>query len=176
MFATMSEPTEIAGGESTVIESGSELAIPITVRVLGVGMLGGLLGMVTMIPVLVGVPAALGLFRPDPIAEFVPLTELFGIEPTLALGLALFAAMGTVLLPMVFLVVGAYLPPEGPRYLRGVTFATIFWTGFVPAFMPEGPALVAGTFLVVSLVAHWVYGAVLAGVLDRTVGIPQHEV
>jgi hypothetical protein len=31
-------------------------------------------------------------------------------------------------------------------------------------------------FLVFSLLGHWVYGAALGYVLDRTTGIPQHEV
>ena len=172
----MSEPTEVAAGETTVAERTEESGIPITVKVLGLGMGGGLLGMLVMLPLLVGLPAALGLFSAEPVVEFVPLTGLLGIEPTLALGLALFVAGGTVLLPMVFLVVGAYLPPQEPRALRGATFATIFWTGFVPAFWPEGGALTVAAFLVVSLVSHWVYGVVLAGFLDRTVGIPQHEV
>lgn len=172
----MSEPTEVTAESASVVESPGGVAVPITVKVLGFGMAGGFLGMMAMLPVLVGVPLALGVFRPDPIVEFVPLTELLGIEPTLTLGLALFVAGGTVLLPMVFLVVGAYLPPEAPRYLRGAVFATIFWTGFVPAFWPEGSASTVGVFLVISLVAHWVYGVVLAGVLDRTVGIPQHRV
>ena len=173
----MSEQTEVAAGESTAFgESAEESAIPITVKVLGFAMGGGLLGMLVMLPLLVGLPAAVGLFSTDPVVEFVPLTGLLGIEPTLPLGLALFVAGGTVLLPMVFLVVGAYLPPEEPRALRGATFATIFWTGFVPAFWPEGGALVVAAFLVVSLVSHWVYGVVLAGVLDRTIGIPQHRV
>ncbi|WP_277553102.1 DUF6789 family protein [Halobaculum limi] len=171
----MSEPTEMTT-ESATVETPADVAVPITVKVLGFGMAAGLLGMLTMLPVLVGVPFALGVFRPDPIVEFVPLTGLLGIEPTLTLGLALFVAGGTVLLPMVFLVVGAYLPPRTPRYLRGATFATIFWTGFVPAFWPGGSALTVGVFLVISLVAHWVYGVVLASVLDRTVGIPQHKV
>ncbi|MFC7098631.1 DUF6789 family protein [Halobaculum marinum] len=172
----MSEPSEVAMRETTVTEQADELAIPITIKVLGVSMLGGLIGMVVMLPLLVGVPAALGLFSTDPIVAFVPLTGLLGFEPTLAIGLALFVAGGTVLLPMVFLVVGAYLPPASPRALRGATFATIFWTGFVPAFWPEGGTLTVLAYLVVSLVAHWLYGVVLAGVLDRTVGIPQHKV
>jgi hypothetical protein len=77
---------------------------------------------------------------------------------------------------VIFLVVGSFLPPREPRYLRGVTFATFFWTGFAPAFWPGQGAVVVGLFLVVSLAAHCVYGATLGYVLDRTTGIPQHEV
>jgi multicomponent Na+:H+ antiporter subunit D len=100
----------------------------------------------------------------------------FGIEPTASLGMILFGVGGTFVLPIIFLVVGSFLPPREPRYLRGVTFATFFWTGFAPAFWPGTGALSVGIFLVVSLVAHCVYGATLGFVLDRTTGIPQHEV
>lgn len=171
----MSQSTEVTRGESA-IESDADEAVVLTLRVLGSGMLAGLLGMILMLPVLVGVPVALGVFRTEPIAEFLPLLDYFGVQPTFELGITLFVAGGTVLLPMVFLVVGAYLPPENPRFVRGVTFGTIFWTGFVLAFWPGGTTVAVTVFLVVSLIAHWIYGGVLAGVVHRTIGIPQHDV
>lgn len=150
--------------------------VPITVRVVLSAMGGGLLGMVVMLPILVGIPALFGIFRTEPIAQFAPFLAHVGFERSLTLGVTLFVIGGTTILPLMFTVVGAFLPPEDPRYLRGVSFATIFWTGFILAFWPGGSALTIGLFLVVSLLAHWVYGAVLGGVLSRTTGIPQHAV
>jgi hypothetical protein len=139
-------------------------------------MAGGLFGTVLMLPVLVGVPQALGLFLTEPITRFAGFAAFFGMEPTATLGMIVFGIGGTFVLPLIFLVVGSFLPPRAPRYLRGVTFATFFWTGFAPAFWPDAGIVVVGLFLVFSLLAHWVYGATLGFVLDRTTGIPQHEV
>jgi MFS family permease len=154
----------------------SELGLPISARVVLMAMSGGLLGTVLMLPVLVGVPGALGLFLTDPVTRFAGFAAFFGIEPTATLGMVIFGIGGTFVLPLIFLVVGSFLPPREPRYLRGVTFATFFWTGFAPAFWPDAGALVIGVFLIVSLVGHCIYGATLGYVLDRTTGIPQHEV
>lgn len=162
--------------ESRQIESALEGEVPITVKVVLTSMGGGFLGMVLMLPVLVGLPIVFNLFRTDPIANFAPFITYFGVEPSLALGVGLFVIGGTTVLPLVFVVVGSFLPPESPRYVRGVTFATIFWLGFILAFWPGGDQLTVALFLLVSLLAHWVYGAVLGGFLSRTTGIPQHEV
>lgn len=171
----MSERT--SSNETIGIEESAIAAeIPITVRVVVTAMIGGLAGMILMLPLLVGIPAATGMFRTEPIAEFAPFLAHIGFERSLTLGVSLFVIGGTTILPLMFVVVGAYLPPEVPRYLRGVTFATIFWTGFVLAFWPGGSVLTIGLFLAVSLVAHWIYGAVLGVTLDRTTGIPQHDV
>lgn len=149
---------------------------PIGARHVLAAMGGGLLGTILMLPIAVGIPGILGVFTTDPLLEFAETGVFFGLTPSVALGAALFAVGGAVALPIVFLVAGAFLPPEGPRWLRGVSFATITWVGFTPAFWPGGDALTVATFLVASLVGHWVYGATLAGVLDRTTGIPQHRV
>jgi hypothetical protein len=139
-------------------------------------MAGGMTGTALMLPVLVGIPGLLGYFRTDPITDFAGTAAFFGIEPTLALGVVLFGFGGTVVLPLTFLVVGPFLPPETPRSFRGVTFATCFWIGFVTAFWPGGSAVTGVLFLVFSLLGHWTYGVTLGTVLDRTTGIPQHEV
>lgn len=164
---------------SIVVDDDSALGafdIPITGRIVFAAMSGGLLGTILMLPILVGVPNLLNLFRTNPITEFAGFGAFFGLEPSLELGIALFLIGGTVVLPLMFVVVGAFLPPRSPRFVRGATFATIFWTGFVPAFWPEGGALVVGIFLLVSLVSHWVYGLTLGYVLDHTTEIPQHNV
>lgn len=148
----------------------------ITGQVVIKAMAGGLAGTVLMLPVLVGVPGLLGFFQTQPITEFAGFAGFFGIEPTLPLGIALFGVGGTIVLPLMFVVVGSFLPPENPRFLRGATLATFAWFGFLPAFWPDGNPITVGLFVVFSLLAHWIYGVTLGYVLDRTTGIPQHEV
>ncbi|MFC4359770.1 DUF6789 family protein [Halobium salinum] len=174
MSGERGEPTPTR--QLTAEEQLDEYGIPITLRVVAVTMGGGLLGMVLMLPLLVGVPLALDLFRTEPIVEFSNFGLFIGIEPSIALGIALFIVGGTTVLPLVFLVLGAFLPPEEPRYVRGATYATIFWGGFLFAFWPGGSLLTLALFVVVSLVSHWVYGVTLGYVLHRTIGIPQHDV
>lgn len=159
--------------EGTVAET---LETIITGRVVVAAMSGGLAGTALMLPVLVGLPGLLGFFRTDPITDFAGVAAFIGIEPTLTLGVVLFGFGGTVVLPLVFLVIGSFLPPKTPRTLRGVTFATCFWIGFVTAFWPNQGAVTGGLFLVTSLLGHWIYGLTLGTVLCRTTGIPQHGV
>lgn len=170
--------SETPEAESVALEQPvlAEMGLPISAKVVLVSMAGGLLGTVLMLPVLVGIPQALGLFRTEPITQFAGFAAFFGIEPTAMLGMVVFGLGGTLVLPLIFLVVGSFLPPREPRYLRGATFATFFWTGFAPAFWPGTGMLAIAIFLVVSLVAHWIYGLTLGFVLDRTTGIPQHDV
>ena len=176
MRITMSGETTEDG--SIVVEDSpvGAFEIPITGRIVLAGMGGGLLGTVLMLPLLVGVPNLLNFFRTDPITDFAGFGAFFGLEPSVQLGVVLFLIGGTAVLPLMFVVVGAFLPPRSPRYVRGATFATLFWTGFVPAFWPGGSALTVALFLIVSLVSHWVYGLTLGYVLDRSTGIPQHRV
>lgn len=143
--------------------------------VAAMALAGGIAGTALMLPVLVGIPALLGLFRTQPITEFAGFAAFVGLTPSLGIGLLLFAAGGVVVIPLVFLVVGAFLPPKEPRYLRGVTVALFFWTGFL-SFWPSGDVLTVAAFLVFGLLGHVVYGLALGLVLDRTTGIPQHEV
>jgi MFS family permease len=166
---TMSEDAEVVSGlpvEETVI----------TRNVVAMAMSGGLAGTVLMLPIVVLIPQVLGVFETSPITDFAGFAAFFGVEPTVMLGATLFGLGGMVALPLVFLVFGAFLPPVEQRHLRGVTFGTIFWVGFALAFLPDGGAVTVGSFLVFSLLGHWVYGLMLGTALDRTTGIPQHEV
>jgi hypothetical protein len=163
--------------ESTQIERPAlEGDVPITVKVVLTATGSGIVGMVLMLPVLVGLPLLFDLFRTEPIAEFAPFIEFLGVQPSLTLGVSLFVLGGATVLPLMFVVVGSFLPPERPRYLRGVVFGTIFWPGFVLAFWPGGNQLTIALFILVSLLAHWIYGGALGVILSRTTGIPQHEV
>ncbi len=172
----------IMGGEQSETEalSGEEAAIPaevpITVRLILTAMVSGFIGMVAMLPVLAGVPIALDVFRPEPLVRFASFVSFFGIEPTLALGVGLFVAIGTIFLPVQFLVVGAYLPPESPRYARGITFALIYWMGFLLVFWPGGGLVAIGLFVIASFLYHVFYGLALGYFLDKWGEIPQHAV
>jgi phage shock protein PspC (stress-responsive transcriptional regulator) len=172
----MSGETSEAPTPAVDEELAESFEIPITGRVVLAAMGGGLLGTAAMLPVLVGVPSLLGLFRTGPVTRFAGFAEFFGIEPTVTLGIVLFALGGTIVLPLTFLVVGAFLPPETPRYLRGATFATAFWFGFLPGFWPSAGLLTTASYVLFSLAGHWVYGLTLGYVLTRTTGLPQHEV
>lgn len=168
--------TDSTSEAMAVPHAGHEMDREISPGVVLTAMGAGLAGMVAMLPILVGIPAAFNLFRTEPIADFAPFLEQIGVEPSLTLGVALFVVGGTTILPLMFVVVGMFLPPERPRYLSGVSFATIFWTGFILAFWPGGDGATITVFLVVSLLAHWVYGGVLGLIVERTVGIPEHDV
>jgi len=171
MSSETSEPP--AAVDEELVES---FEIPITGRVVFAAMGGGLLGTVAMLPVIVGIPGLLGLFRIEPVTRFAGFAEFFGLEPTVAFGVVLFLFGGTFVLPLTFLVVGAFLPPKSPRYFRGMTFATAFWAGFVPGFWPAAGLATTAAFLVFSLAGHLVYGLTLGYVLTSTTGIPQHDV
>lgn len=167
------ESEDALGPDGDVLD---ELGPPITGEVVLSAVIGGLVGMLAMLPILAGLPQLLGAFRAEPVVDFASIGLVVGLEPSLPLGVAVFAAAGMVVLPLLFVVAGAFLPPRAPPHVRGVTFATLMWTGFLLAFWPGGrwPTLVL--FLLLSLAAHWVYGYVLGWTVHRLVGIPEHDV
>lgn len=148
--------------------------IDITLRVVLTAFAGGAAGLLAMGPILFALPAFLRLFRAEPLVDLAALGRVLGLEPSVLLGVVVFAAGGIVGLPLLFVVAGAFLPPREPRAARGITFATIMWTGFVLAFWPGEYA--GAIFLGLSLAAHWVYGYVLGQVMQRFAYIPQHAV
>lgn len=152
----------------------AEVGLDITGRVVLASFVGGAAGLVAMAPVLIGLPALLGLFRAEPLIDVAELGRVLGLAPSVPLGLVVFALGGVVALPLLFVVVGAFLPPREPRTGRGVTFATIMWTGFVLAFWPGEPAGVI--FLGLSLAGHWIYGYALGWTMERLAYVPEHAV
>jgi hypothetical protein len=146
---------------------------PLSWRSIASGIGGGVAGVVAMLPVVVGVPVALGLFRLEGPQLF---STIVGGQPGAALGVAVFLAGGVVVVPLFFLVTATYLPPVRPAFARGITISSVTWSGFVVAFWPSGGLGVLGAFLVCTLVGHWVYGAVLGTTVHVLTGIPRHEV
>jgi len=151
-----------------------EASLDINLRVVLSAFAGGLVGMIAMAPLLIGLPAFLGLFEAGPLISVTDLGRVVGIEPSLPLGLAVLLAGGVVALPLLFTVAGSFLPPQEPRAARGVVFATIMWTGFVIAYWP-GPRN-AVLFGALSLAGHWVYGYALGGVMERLAYVPEHTI
>lgn len=146
---------------------------PLTLRAIASAIVGGIAGLVVMTPVIAGIPILLGVFQLDPLAEF---SNLIIAQADATLGLAFFVAGGAFMLPLFFVVTASFLPPRDPAYLRGATIATMFWVSFVFIFWPDASLYVNSLFVVVTLVAHWLYGAVLGLVMTRLTGIPEHRV
>jgi hypothetical protein len=162
-------PERAAVKESALQESGE----PITLRVVGSGIAGGIAGVAVMSPVIAGIPLLLDIFRLDSLATFA---EFVIADANAILGIAFFVAGGAVVLPLFFVVTATFLPPREPRYLRGATVSSMFWVSFVYIFWPGGGAFVNAVFVVVTLVGHWIYGITLGLVMQRLTGIPEHRV
>ncbi|MEM4780008.1 MAG: hypothetical protein QXG03_00355 [Halalkalicoccus sp.] len=96
------------------------------------------------------------------------LAEMVGSDSVL-LGLVLFFGGGMITWPLLYITLGQYLPGEGAA--RGMIFAAVLWLGFAPAFSSGvlgtgAPAVVQGRaglliYLLVTLFAHLIYGAIL---------------
>jgi hypothetical protein len=184
MASETPESEHVAGEEMSAAES-----IQVGPRLLLQAVAAGAVALAAMIPVLVGVPIAVGVFETDPITNFATIGSLFGlidlaalgtplgIDPALLFGSLLFAFGGIVFLPVQFLIVATFLPPATPRRYRGLTFSILWWAGFVAAFLPSGEGtLTVGLFIAVSIIAHLVYGLTLGTLLDHYAEIPEHTV
>lgn len=150
-----------------------ELDEPITPRVVLSSFAGGIVGLVAMAPVIAGIPIVLGVFQVGPLEAFA---RLVIADASATLGIAFFAVGGAFVLPLFFVVTASFLPPREPRWLRGVTISSLFWVSFVFVFWPGDSLVVNTTFVVVTLLAHWIYGGVLGLVMARLTGIPEHDV
>jgi hypothetical protein len=181
--------SETQDAESVPPEQASDSALTtdITLRLVGLSMVCGLIGMVVMLPLLAGVPVALGIFQAEPLIEFANIATFFGItpdligsvlgyDPRLVLGGLIFVFGGILFLPVQFLVVASFLPPETPRFVRGGTFAILWWFGFVFAFWPSGAVITIAAFVLLSFAAHLLYGLTMGYLITRWAAIPQHAV
>lgn len=166
----MAERTSDAAVEEQVAPEHED---PLTPRAVVSAMAGGVAGLVVMAPVIAGIPILLGVFQMEPLEQFA---NLVIADASGTLGAAFFVAGGAVVLPLFFVVTATFLPPREPRYARGATIATMFWVAFVYIFWPGAGLWVNSVFLVVTLVAHLLYGLVLGGVMQRLTGIPEHRV
>ncbi len=144
----------------------------IGIRELSVAGLSGLAGMIAMQPIF-GVATIIGVLDPSAFSEFA---NIVGYGLDFVGGVAIFVAGGVTVLPLLFITLGNYLPPAGSVPLRGVTYGTIVWTGFVIAFYTGQTGAALAIYIVMTLVNHWVYGAVLGLVYTRYASIAVYEV
>ncbi|WP_339103615.1 DUF6789 family protein [Haloterrigena salinisoli] len=126
----------------------------------GAGAAGGLVGTLLMTGVLL-VAVALGVFD---LESFADLATLVGLPANLALGYGLFLFAGMTVWPLLFLSLGEYLPGE-LTFITGLWYATVIASGFVIAFYTGQTGLELVTYLVFALLAHWIYGLGLAGMI-----------
>lgn len=131
----------------------------------------GLVGMVAMAPVL-GIAWLVGALQPS---AFAGLAEIVGLGPNFVVGALIFVLGGMVTLPLLFVSLAVFLPGRTVA-IRGLSYATIVWTGFVVAFYSGETGAMLALFLGITLVAHWVYGYVLGFLYDRYATIPIYDV
>ena len=145
---------EAVAGEST-----SEAANDVAAIVKGglLGVIAGGAGILAMSPIL----AVAVVFGVLDTASFSELAHLgLGRSDNVVLGYLIFAGGGMTTWPLLYAVLNNYLPGQ-LMVQSGVTFATIAWTGFLVAFYTGQSDLALVLYLLLTLVAHWVYGAVL---------------
>lgn len=126
-------------------------------------IVGGVVGttVMSMILAMIEVEAryAIGLFQA--IARFarVPGNQF--------LGFVIFALVGAIVWPLLFLGLERYLLPDSDPAVRGLLMGLILWIGFAVI----GRGSIGGVLLIVylafSLVAHLAYGFTLGAVYDR---------
>ncbi len=109
-------------------------------------------------------------FTPYRLQAHLTIAGFLGAPPNV--GLALFVATGVVVWPLVFFAVGQELAPDS-ELSRGIVLSLILWIAFAVAFFPTFDLGESMTFVLVSLLAHLVYGAVLGLSFDRLGG--QHR-
>lgn len=126
-----------------------------------IGAVAGAAGTVMLSAVLF-VALNLGTFDS---AAFGGLAELVGIGESVLVGYVIFFAGGMTTWPLLFVSLQEYLPGS-TLALRGVTFATVTWTGFLGAFYTGQSGLALAGYVVFSLVAHWAYGFTLGSVFE----------
>ncbi len=163
----MSNEPETQSSKEISRESGQ-----IGIRELSVASVSGLAGMIAMQPIF-GVATVLGVL--DPVA-FAGFANIVGYGLNFWGGVAIFVAGGVTVLPLLFITLGNYLPPSSSVPLRGVTYGTIVWTGFVIAFYTGQSGVALVVYLALTLSNHWIYGAVLGLVYTRYASIAVYEV
>lgn len=129
-----------------------------------IGAAGGLVGTALMMVVLL-FAESLGAFSRSSFADLTELVGLTGYVPEVTFGFLLFLLGGMVPWPLLFASLREYLPGDSWP-VNGLFFATALWTGFVGAFYPGVGGLTLALYLVLTLVAHWVYGVSLGLVFN----------
>jgi hypothetical protein len=121
-----------------------------------VGAAGGLVGTAMMTVVLL-IAESLGAFSRQSFGDLAELIGLGAFVPPVAFGYLLFLLGGMFPWPLLFASLREYLP--GRTWpISGLFFGTALWTGFVLAFYDGETGIALVLYLVLTLLAHWVYG------------------
>ncbi|MDG5778167.1 DUF6789 family protein [Haloarculaceae archaeon H-GB2-1] len=129
-----------------------------------VGAAGGLVG-ITMMTVVLVIGESFGAFNRD---SFALLTQMLGLEtvvPPVTFGFVVFLLVGMFPWPLLFASLKGYLPGKTDP-VHGIFFGTALWTGYVFAFYDGYAGLSFLLYLVVTLIAHWMYGIGVGLVFD----------
>jgi cytochrome c oxidase subunit 1 len=119
--------------------------------------------MLAMVPSFVAA-VEVGVTSVDSFSSFAELVMLGGSN--LLVGAAIFAVVGIVVHPVLFAAVAGYLP--GKQWsTRGLVFALVLWTGFLPGFYTGQAGLALAGYVALSLFGHVAYGIVLGTVYGR---------
>ena len=129
-----------------------------------VGAAGGLVGTTLMTVVLV-IGESFGVFSRASFATVTSMVGLDGVFPEVTAGYVLFVLAGMFPWPLLFASLKDYLPGDRDP-VHGFYFGTALWTGFVFAFYDGYAGLAFAGYLLVTLVAHWVYGIGLGAVFE----------
>jgi len=127
-----------------------------------VGAAGGLVG-TAMMTVVFLIAQSLGAFS---LTDFAILTELVGLTgyvPEVLFGFFIFLGGGMFPWPLLFASLKAYLPGQSD-HISGAFFGAAMWTGFVLAFYTGQSGVALVLYVVLTLVAHVVYGIGLGAV------------
>jgi cytochrome c oxidase subunit 1 len=131
----------------------------------------GFAGVVAMAPVLV-TAWYLGFLEASSFAGF---GLLFGVGPSLPLGVLVYTVGGTLVFPTLFFTVATFLPGR-TLVRRGVVIAFCAWGGFLFGFYTGQTGVALAGYVLFTLLAHLVYGVVVGAIVDRIAGIIQWEV
>jgi hypothetical protein len=135
-----------------------------------VGAAGGMVGTALMTVVL-AIGESFGVFSRDGFAILTRMVGLEAVVPEVTFGYLMFVVAGTVTWPLLFASLKGYLP-GGRDPIAGIFYGTALWTGFVFAFYDGYTGLSLVAYLVVTLVAHWVYGIGLGAVFEYLANRP----
>lgn len=100
------------------------------------------------------------------IRPFQQIAVLVGTPEDVFLGFVVFVAAGAVAWPLLFVALCEFLPGRSDA-TKGAVFASVLWLSFALAFSTGLDGLALATYLVVTWLAHVVYGLALGTVYDR---------
>ena len=152
---TAGEDRRSAAEENTAEECASLLREGV------IGVAAGSAAMVAMTGVLLG-GVAVGALDPAPIAG---LAAIVGFGENRLAGYVLLSAAGVVLWPSLFVAIGERVPGRSAS-VRGLSFGTVMWSGFVLAFRTGQTGSTLALYAVLTLLAHWAYGFVLGAAFE----------